>query len=248
MALAETPAEPTGLAAVKHLLIDDEEGSAAVEFIILIPIYILLMAAMFMLSQVMLLRQQLVGAARYEAWSGQDVPDDALMEPFFPGNKGTYQCSVTTSDKTTDKDKLGGSGNAKDIAAQLLDNELGQGRPIVFSVAEDATFAYTGLLIGARDLRLSTQSATYLMGPHTRPEHVEGRQDHFIEKSEGAPSQGPSSQERRYFSPVFGQFRGGMGGGAGGDPGLWSRNARIGGNAQSEHGVFKRNDPANARD
>lgn len=245
MALAETP-EPTGLAAVKHLLIDDEEGSAAVEFIILIPVYMLLMAGMFMLSQVMLIRQQLVGAARYEAWSGQDVPDEALKEPFFPGGKGTYSCSVTRSEKTTDREKLGGSGNAKEIAGQLLDNELGEGRPIVFSVAEEATFAYGGLLVGAREISVTTQSATYLMAPHTRPEHVEGRQDHFIERTEGAPSQAPSSEGRRYFSPVFGQFRGGFGG-AGGDPGLWSRNARIGGNAQAEHGVFRRNDPANAR-
>ena len=42
---------PRGLAALKHLVLDDEGGSAAVEFIVLVPVYIVLLAGLFSMQQ-----------------------------------------------------------------------------------------------------------------------------------------------------------------------------------------------------
>ena len=89
----EAPA-PRGLAALRHLLVDDEGGSAAVEFIVLIPVYIMMLGAMFSLSLVMLTRQQVVAAARYEAWnmgkgSSRERSDETIARSFI-GYTGTW--------------------------------------------------------------------------------------------------------------------------------------------------------------
>jgi hypothetical protein len=246
------PGEPRGLAALKHLLVDDEEGSAAIEFIVLIPVYVLLMTGLFSLAQMTAAKQGLVGAVRFEAWSGKQVDAD-LTKPFFPATSGTYahtwtQAAAPTFDnldpKTAEerRDLIGASiENGKEIARAVLKNEQGDGETLMGSSAQ-GTFTYSGIIVGTSTLEFKTSSYVMLPTGKRRPEHQEGSQDHFVAKLPKAPFD-PGQRDNQYWSPVFGQFRMGVGGGAGGDPGLWSNEARVGGSPYTEQSVWEREAP-----
>ncbi len=244
MALAE---EPRGLAALKHLLVDDEEGSAAIEFIVLIPVYIMMMAGLFSIGQLTATKQGLVGAVRYEAWSGKKVSAD-LTKPFFPGTSGTYEHDWVAAaapafddlePKTQEerRDLIAASvENGKEIAKALLTNAQGDG-PTLKGSSAWGKFTYKGLLVGLTSLEF--ESAHYVMLPtgKKRPEHQENSQDHYVAKLPKAPFD-PGERDNQYWGPVFGRFRMGAGG-AGGDPGLWSNEARVGGSPFTEQGVWE---------
>jgi hypothetical protein len=237
--------QPRGLLAGLRALHEDEGGSAAVEFIVLIPVYILLMTGLFSLTQLVLCRQAIVGAARYEAWTGKALPG---AREFFTSLPGTYTSNVrvTSGREFHTQNELQVQGNegaelgpgrrdqAARMALELLNNTHGDAAPLEL-VRNDASFAYSGLLVGTRNVTISTKAAVVLMAKHTRPEHHDGEQKHPISDVQGAPFD-PAAADNRYLSPTEGLSHFGFSMGA--DPGIWSVRARIDGSPYSEHSYY----------
>lgn len=142
MALS-APEPPTGLSAVPWLLFEDERGSAAVEFIVLIPVYVILLIGLFSLSQMSIARQQVVQAARLIVWSpGSRFADQDVKTHLFGAHDGTFTVTPQGGDNTLVKFQpvelrpgsvdLGdgnyseGTGNPQieQIATNLLNNDL----------------------------------------------------------------------------------------------------------------------------
>lgn len=244
-----TPEAPTprGLAALRHLLVDDEGGSAAVEFIVLIPVYILMLGAMFSLSLVMLTRQQVVAATRYEAWnmgkgSARERSDTTIAESFI-GYTGTW--SLTQTEKDVEVGELEGRG--AEVAKKVLMNEVqtqGRGEKPLRLVKVTGSFEWGGLqLITGQDMTISTDAAVVLTNDHKRPIFTDDQeQEHAMvstrsgvgrQASEFDPS-GELDRDGAFMNPVFLTFRNG-----GRDAGIWKSDVRIGGSMESEHGYFR---------
>ncbi|MCO5168576.1 MAG: pilus assembly protein [Planctomycetes bacterium] len=249
MALTSEPGdEPRGLAALRHLLVDDEGGSAAVEFIVLIPVYVILLAGLFSMSQLMLVRQRVVMAARYEAWSpGHGHDPEAMRSAFFRFRTGEWK---STPDEPVDLDlKLGGSERGRELADLVLENKVEgpdhAGHPLR-KVKVKGAFEWSGLVFLLTGVQLSvrTDSAVVLTNDHKRPMFQDGMSDEHPMVGAVALSNlrqdgafdpiGKGLSPNPYRSPVFGTFREG-----GADPGLWSRDARLGGNVMAEHGIYR---------
>lgn len=232
--------EPRGLAALRHLLVDDEGGSAAVEFIMLVPIYVLLMASLFSVAGVMQVRQQVVAAARYEAWSSGKGRQPAaspqtIREAFFGLSVGEWEAQIT---KEEDVDlTLQGGGRAGTIASKVLANEVAnpneQPTHPLRRVQVEGQYRWKGLsFLTGREMVIGTWTAVILTNDHRRPIY-EDEQNHEhamlstqLGRSAGAYDPlgtGPNSNP--ILNPVFGQFPEGDR-----DPGIWNRDARLGGN------------------
>lgn len=247
----ETP-EPRGLAALRHLLVDDEGGSAAVEFIVLVPVYLLMMCALFSISQLMLTRQSVVAAARYEAWcsgrGGVRAQGD-VQQAFFGSQPGTWTASITKEADLSTSFPNAGARGAK-VAQMVLDNAVTD--PTVSAVAPlrqvevTGSFAWSGLspIIGMnRAMSISTKSAVVLQNPHQRPifkdqqthEHV------MLSSSLGRRSSpfdpiGGTQSDQAFLSPIINPTFTNEGGNR--DPGIWSRDARINGDQQREQRFY----------
>lgn len=246
-------AEPRGLAALRHLLVDDEGGSAAVEFIVLIPVYLLMVCALFSISQLMLVRQSVVAAARYEAWCsgrGRAPAPGNVKDAFFGTLVGTWSATIEDETDVSTRFQNAGARGAK-IAQMVMDNEVTD--PNVAQVAPlrqvqvKGTFTYTGLspIIGVtRSFDIATVSAVVLTNPHQRPVFKDRQtHEHVMLSSSLGRRQSPfdpigaTQQDQAYLSPIINPAftRGGD------DPGIWNRDARINGNAQSEHRFYAPN-------
>jgi Flp pilus assembly protein TadG len=241
--------EPRGLAALRHLLVDDESGSAAVEFIVLIPIYLLMICALFSISQLMLVRQSVVAAARYEAWSssrgGGPSAGTGVKDAFFGTLVGTWSAQMQSN---ADVALTLQNANAKGgkIAQMVLDNAVsapgggGAVKPLR-QVEVKGTFNYTGIspIIGVtRAFAISTVSAVVLTNPHDRPVFKDGQTNEhaMLSSSLGRNSrQFDPIGQNGYLSPIINPT---FTRDQGGDPGIWNRDARINGTAQSEHGFY----------
>lgn len=244
--------EPRGLAALRHLLVDDEGGSAAVEFIVLIPVYLMMICALFSISQLMLTRQSVVAAARYEAWcSGRGrvkAPGNA-QQAFFGSLPGTWTAQITNEADLSSSFNAG--GRAAQIAEKVLDNEVTDPNvspvPPLRQVEVTGTFAWSGLtpIIGlTRPFNLASRSAVVLQNVHQRPVFKD-RQTHehvMLSSALGRPSSpfdpiGATQANQAYYSPIINPaFRNDPGGNR--DPGIWSRDARINGDQQREQRFY----------
>lgn len=249
---AAAPPADEGLWQGLHRLAVEEDGAAATEFIILFPCYVALMVAMFSLGNLVHARQGVVAAARFEAWSGRDVPDESARAAFFPGIRGQYTgtvarqgCEVTDrelDDRTPEENgRLGVTVSTKHraIARAALNNDLGGQAPLRLSECRDATFRYQGIVLGTRGpFSLSTRAAVVLANRHERPEHREGEQAHFAARLPHAPFD-PAAEQNRYLAPRVGPHLDRELGGRSADPGVWAADARLGGSPSAERNVFR---------
>ncbi len=249
---AAAPPEDEGLWPGLRRLAVEEDGAAATEFIILFPCYVALMVAMFSLGNLVHARQGVVAAARFEAWSGRDVPDESARAAFFPGIRGQYTgtvarqgCEVTDrelDDRTPEENgRLGVTVSTKHraIARAALNNDLGGQAPLRLSECRDATFRYQGIVLGARGpFSLSTRAAVVLANRHERPEHREGEQAHFVSRLPHAPFD-PAAEQNRYLAPRVGPHLDRELGGRSADPGVWASDARLGGSPSAERNIFR---------
>lgn len=255
---AKGDAPPRGLAALRHLLVEDEGGSAAVEFIVLIPVYILLMAALFSMAQVMHVRQEVVAAARYEAWSegkGKQpaAGADAIKRAFFGIDTGSWESTIK---EELDVPLEVTGGREATIAREVLANKVAGSNPTpthpLRRVQVDAGYRWSGLsFLTGRELKISTAAAVILTNEHERPMFEDGQaKEHAMLSSQLGRSAsqfdpiGESPGANPFFSPVkgLGQFAD-----ADRDPGIWSRDARLGGSNSrpgdvgSEHRQYQSN-------
>jgi hypothetical protein len=234
------PARPRGLAALRDLIVDDEGGSAAVEFIVLVPVYIVLLAGLFSMAQVMHVRQQVVAAARFEAWNAgkgrqQEKGPESIREAFFGIDVGQWQGRIT---KEEDVDlSIQGGGRGATIATKVLQNEVGNPnespvRPLRLVEAE-GEYRWSGLsFLTGREMLIGTWAAVMLTNDHERPIY-EDEQDHEhvmlssqLGRTAGAfDPLGKGASANPILNPVFGQFPEGST-----DPGVWNTGARLGGN------------------
>lgn len=244
--MALTP-RPRGLAALRDLLVDDEGGSAAVEFIVLVPVYIVLLAGLFSMASVMQVRQQVVAAARYEAWSsgkGQQpaAGADAIRRAFFGMDVGQWEGTIT---KEEDVDlRLQGGGRGATIASKVLANEVGNPnqtpeRPLR-RVQVEGQYRWNGLsFLTGREMTMRTRTAVILTNPHERPIYEDGQNhEHVMLSSQLGRSAGAydplgtGANANPILNPVFGQFPD-----ADRDPGIWNKDARLGGNRSRQGDV-----------
>jgi hypothetical protein len=245
---------PRGLAALRHLLVDDEGGSAAVEFIVLIPVYIMMLGAMFSLALIMLTRQQVVAAARYEAWNmgkgNQRERSDQTIADSFIGYTGTWTLTPA-GEKDVEPTKLedGAEGNkGVEVAKKVLMNEVqtqGTGEKPMRLVKVTGSFAWGGLqLLTGEDMTISTDAAVVLTNEHRRPMFEDNQeQEHAMVSTRSGVGRSASEfdpigeQDRNgaFTNPVFLTFNEE----SGTDIGIWKLDARIGGTMESEHGYFR---------
>ena len=214
---------------------------------VLLPVYLLMVAGLFAISFMANARQALPIVARYEAWSGA-LPANEIIE--IMGRNGTYSVQAAApvpnplSVETTLRDI---DASHAPMALAILNNDFGNtpndgphSEPPYERRAVTATFAYTGLQIfGVPPIQgFTAESATFVAVPHVRKTHESGTQEHFVEDGKFRPRginrmQIPS--ENRYQSPTFTHFM--DEGGQNTDPGIWSIDARIGGQESTERGM-----------
>lgn len=257
MALTPDGPRPRGLAALRDLVFDDEGGSAAVEFIVLVPVYIVMLAGLFSMGQVMHVRQQVVAAARFEAWNAgkgrvQEKGADSIREAFFGIDVGQWEARITREE---DVDlTVQGGGRAATIATKVLQNEVANPnetptRPLR-RVQVEGDYRYQGLsFLTGREMVIGTWTAVILTNDHKRPIYEDG-QDHehvMLSSQLGRSSSefdplGTGAGANPILNPVFGQFPD-----AATDPGIWNTGARLGGgrgrrgDVGSEHREYGRN-------
>lgn len=95
------PEPPQGLAALRWLLVEDERGTATVEMIVLIPVYVLLLMGLFAFGEMSMARQALAQAGRFHLWGGRAVfSDDQVKGGFFGPYHGTYTSQAESGDNT----------------------------------------------------------------------------------------------------------------------------------------------------
>lgn len=234
----DTP-RPRGLAALRHLVVDDEGGSAAVEFIVLVPVYIVMLAGLFSMGNVMHVRQQVVAAARFEAWSEgkgkqQEHGPDAIKAAFFGIDNGSWEATI---DKEDDVDlNVTGGGRSSTIASKVLANQVTNPNQTAVHplrrVVVEGSYRWNGLsFLTGRELVIGTRTAVILTNEHERPIY-EDDQDHehvMLSSQLGRTASefdplGKSAASNPILNPVFGQFSE-----ASTDPGIWNIDARLGG-------------------
>lgn len=240
---------PRGLAALRHLLVDDEGGSAAVEFIVLIPVYIMMLGAMFSLALIMLTRQQVVAAARYEAWNmgkgGQRERSDQTIADSFIGYTGTWTLTPA-GEKDVEPTELEGKGS--EVAKKVLMNEVqtqGTGEKPMRLVKVTGRFEWGGLqLLTGQDMTIGTDAAVVLTNDHKRPMFEDNQeQEHAMVSTRSGVGRSASEfdpvgeQDRNgaFTNPVFLTFTDRNAP----DIGIWKLDSRIGGSMESEHGYFR---------
>lgn len=112
-------------------LLAGEEATAAAEFVVLIPVYMLLLTGLFMTGNLMQARQALVQAARFEAWTGVRVgaAGTTNYDAFFHGIPGEYRRvrdpGLQAGVKLTDGGEGADLGMAELTAADLDPNAGG---------------------------------------------------------------------------------------------------------------------------
>lgn len=101
MALSPPPATPPeGLRAIPWLLFEDERGTAAVEMVVLIPIYVLLLTAVYAFGEMSMARQALAMAGRFHLWGGASFTDEEVSKGFFGPYHGVYTREALSGDNT----------------------------------------------------------------------------------------------------------------------------------------------------
>lgn len=244
---------PRGLAALRHLLVDDEGGSAAVEFIVLIPVYIMMLGAMFSLALVMLTRQQVVAATRYEAWSfGRSAydKDEATISRSFIGRTGTWSRTPPNEQAV----ELTVSGTGAEIANKVLENSVQTGndsgeKPLRL-VKVTGSFEWGGLkLLTGRDMTISTDAAVILMNDHKRPIFVDKQPDeHAMADTQtgfrsGADFDPAGDLSNPFTNPVFASFTDTTAP----DMGIWKKDVRIQGSIDRERSFYGGQNPSTPR-
>ncbi len=156
----------------------DEEASAAVEFIVLIPVYLLLMTALWMFTNLAMVRQGLVQASRFHVWSVSDPNNYTNFmngDSFFSG-QGEWETEPTRTREPVSLwagevmtgDLLGDEAHDH-IAAHVLNNG---GDPAFWKVTGTLTYKYTGLTVfGLGDILQTTQSGVLLPRLANRAEY-----------------------------------------------------------------------------
>lgn len=245
---------PRGLAALRHLLVDDEGGSAAVEFIVLIPVYIMMLGAMFSLALIMLARQQVVAATRYEAWNmgkgGQRERSDQTIADSFIGYAGMWTLTPAGEKEVepTELEKQGDGNRGVEVAKKVLMNQVqtqGTGEKPMRLVKVTGSFKWGGLqLLTGEDMTISTDAAVVLTNDHKRPmfEDNQDEEHAMVSTRSGVGRQAsefdPAGEQDRngaFMNPVFLTFNET----SGTDIGIWKLDSRIGGSMESEHGFFR---------
>jgi Flp pilus assembly protein TadG len=140
-------------------LVVEEEGQAMVEFVVLLPVYLLLIVGMIYMGHLMIIRQQVVEASRWYAWSNNRSLNFTARSRFFSrfsgrslsalgsiNNPGTRenQVPVFSSAFSNEADP-----DARTVARELLLNSQGNGTNLVERVAT-ARFDYTFPLFTGR--------------------------------------------------------------------------------------------------
>lgn len=228
----------------------DEGGSAAVEFIVLIPVYLLLLTGLFMFTNLALIRQSLVAASRFQAWAPDEPGSYANFEQaFFGPYRGSYGARTRTKRPVTvaagavrPDDFTLGSNRARALAAHVVDN--GGDRPL-WRVEAQSAYTYTGLVVfGAAGITQRTQSVVLLPREHTRAEFVDGEAEHpMIEWDTGAGKArsayfDPSATENIPLSPLYDGGQGEFTRTSDLNPGVWHWWSRIGGSDQTENDYY----------
>ena len=225
---------------------DDEEGTAAVEFVVLLPVYLLLITGLFAISFMTAARQALPIVARYEVWAG-GLPASEIQE--IMGYNGTYEVTTPAGEASSQQplsyDKvlndLRKQSRHVAMAKAILTNDLGgKSAPPFERRTITVHFSYSGLKVLGQegDIGFETDAATYVALPHARQLHEPGKQEHFVEADGFRPSNVsadkiPSVERNRYLPAKFRNFQN-VGPSPGRDPGIWDIHARIGGDEETE--------------
>lgn len=222
---------------------EDEQASAMVEFVVLLPVYLLLIVALFFFGNLAEARQAMVQATQVHAWDPmQRYSGDQLRRGLFGFNQdnGTFaisdngrpDCAIGTGGRIQDNDLIqtqGGSGNERRVAVDVLNNTHGSGLPFKLSTSR-GSFTYTGIsLFGAQPVQ-TTQCSVLLPARHTREVYQEG-QTHPAVTFAGSGLD-PSQSANQPIGPKYqGYFDG--------REGIWDVDARIRGSLQAEHSYFR---------
>ncbi len=224
-------------------LIEEEDASAAIEFMVLIPVYILMLTGLFMFGNLVLARYTLVHGVRYVAWH----PDTNNLNNGFPaispypgtlqisGSKGAdYKPSSSDLEpKDADERKRmgdeGGYGAAKSesakIAEAVFNNKGGQTQ--MYLAKAEGSFDYQGVIVGGLDVKQSgAKAVVYLTRNYARKEYDKGS-DHPAAEWGGSVIKPKSNNKEAILSPKFQRH-------FSKEDGVWDPDARIDGSWQAE--------------
>lgn len=236
----------------------DQEASAAVEFIVLIPVYMLLIAGLFMTVNLLMARQSLVQAARFQVWSAtkpNTFTNFTNGKAFFTVD-GTFTPGTRTEKPVTvwggsvkNSDLGSGGGKELDLAADVLNNWTGGANDhTLYQVTANPSFTYSGLVIfGLGTIPQSTQCGVLLPRNKPRTEYDSAKKDGhpvLAWRANGTAGKSayydPSKEANMPLNPLF---DGGYGEfqvrGDSANSGVWDKKARIGGDAGSEWAYYE---------
>lgn len=214
----------------------DEDGTASIEFLVLLPAYLVMITFSLSLGYLLLAHQSCQQAARVDGW--MDGKNSSVL---FLSN-GTYDAgTVNTSNPTFVNDDFGPSAN-RDLLRPLLENRYGSGGHPITHRRRTVSFDFTGLLLGRASFKLSTASSVYTFTEGFEyPSHQRGQRDHFFGQERDLnpaydPAEGPnntylSRRVNRHFST---------------GEGIWDTSpftGRIDGSVDGEHQLYSRDRP-----
>lgn len=228
---APEPAIPEGWAAARWLLLEDERGTAMVEMVVLIPVYVLLLMGLFAFGEMSLSHQALAQAGRFQLWTGgaSNYTDQDIQKAFF----GPYHGEYASADWSETPWKLRPDNpegkRAVELAWHVLNNDTkpeglpagdgyptnddakatyGSGESALKRWAMSATWKHQGITFGLVEPVFSWEGQVLVWNPgHSRGEFVDGKQHHWVAHPILRPpfepaAWGGSGGRKRYLNPT----------------------------------------------
>ena len=230
MALTEPQTDPRGL---KELLAD-ESGSATVEFLVLLPAYLVFLIGSFQLCWLVMAHQACQQAARVDGWiEGKNTAT------LFVGYMGDYSAEATReSNPGFANDDFETGATHRNLLRSLLENDFGQGGHPIVHRQRDVNFLYRGVILGGQTVNLGSTSSVYVFNDQFQyPKHQGNTREHFFGQENPLnpaydPSDGPNNHYlSRRINQHFSQ-----------NEGIWDRSpqtGRIDGSVQAEHDSYR---------
>ncbi|MCA8921603.1 MAG: pilus assembly protein [Planctomycetes bacterium] len=225
MALSAPTTGPRGL---KELWAD-EDGTASVEFLVLLPAYLIFIAASISLALLVMSHQAAQQAARVDGWLDGKNSGVVFSVP------GSYDPG-TLQESNPDLDAELSAGN-RNLLNSLLTNQFGTGGHPITQRRRTVVFTYQSILIGRASLDLDAGSSVYTFTEGFEyPAHERGGRDHYFAKNAALrppfdPAEAPnntylSRRVNRHFST---------------NEGIWDTSpmtGRIDGSVAGEHRLY----------
>jgi len=224
MMAANRDSERATSQSVWRRLFVDEDAQAMAEMVVLLPVYLLLIVGMIYTGHLVLIRQQVVEAARWYAWSrstGGQRPERLFLSNFRGTGRAQVSADVAVQVQAFDfkravLDRISGTRAGRNLAQDLvMDRQGGRGTNLERRQARvQASYSFPWFVdrLGVKEVGQSCQHVVYVHAKDPRQSLAQRRrfrrfQPHPIELTTARPPAGAEGLEayvpsRNFWLPL----------------------------------------------